>query len=303
MPWKKIVIGFVALVALMLAIQAVRCKLAADKSKAHLESYHAKSVDLSYGKMAYIDRGTGVPILSAHGLFGGYDQAYDNLQNLDGRYRIIAPSRFGYPGSDILGNGTPHEQAKAYKELLDRLGVEKVFIMGASAGGTVAIRFALDYPERVYGLILYSSAMPFPKKPEEYLEYQGPPAFLMNDYMMFLLSPFFKPIMGLEPETISGMMPLAERKAGAVIDASINNPDMARNFDDYPIEKLQMPSIILHAKDDKVADFQTMEESVRRFPNCTFKVFETGGHLMKGHEEEIEVSVIQFIQSVVDEKD
>lgn len=299
MPWKKIVIGFVALVVLTLAVQAVRCKLAADKSKSRLESYHAKSVDLSYGKMAYVDRGTGVPILSAHGLFGGYDQAYDNVQNLDGRYRIIAPSRFGYPGSDIRGDGTPREQAKAYKELLDRLGVEKVFIMGASAGGTIAIRFALDYPERVHGLILYSSAMPFLEKPEEYLEYQGPPAFLMNDYTMFLLSPLFKPIMGLEPETISGMMPLAQRKAGAVIDASITNPDMARNFDEYPIEKLHVPSIILHAKDDKVANFEAMEKAVPRFPNCTFKVFETGGHMMKGHEKEGEDAVIHFIQNVL----
>lgn len=300
MPWKKLLLVFAALIVLVLLVQAVRCTFAASKSKARLESYHATSIDLSYGKMDYVDRGTGVPILSAHGLFGGYDQAYDNVQNLSGRYRIIAPSRFGYPGGDISGDGTPREQAKAYKELLDKLGIEKVFIMGASAGGTVAIRFALDYPERVHGLILYSSAMPFPEKPEKYLDYQGPPAFLMNDYAMFLLSPFFEPIMGLEPETISGMMPLAERKAGAVIDASITNPDMARNFDEYPIEKLQVPSIILHAKDDKVASFEAMEKAVPRFPNCTFKVFETGGHMMKGHEEEGEQAVVQFMQKLIE---
>jgi hypothetical protein len=42
----------------------------------------------------------------------------------------------------------------------------------------------------------------------------------------------------------------ARPKVGVDNDASINNPDMARNFDDYDIESLQVPTLILQAKDD-----------------------------------------------------
>lgn len=46
----------------------------------------------------------------------------------------------------------------------------------------IAFRFALDYPERVKGLILYCSAMPLPEKSDNYLECVGPPKFLFSDY-------------------------------------------------------------------------------------------------------------------------
>ena len=60
-------------------------------------------------------------------------------------------------------------------ELLDRLGINEVYVLSTSAGGSVAIRFALDYPERTKGLILYCSAMPLTEKPAKYAEYVGPP--------------------------------------------------------------------------------------------------------------------------------
>ncbi len=62
--------------------------------------------------MTYVDQGTGEVILSIHGIFGGYDQAFDTCKDKVDDFRIIAPSRFGYLESDILGDGTPAEQAE-----------------------------------------------------------------------------------------------------------------------------------------------------------------------------------------------
>ena len=221
----------------------------------------------------------------------------DTCKDFSSDYRIIAPSRFGYLGSDILGDGTPAEQATAYVELLDELGIDKVYLLATSAGGSVAIRFALDYPERTKGLILYCSAMPFTEKPEKYSEYAGPPAVLCNDLTMFLISPLFDPIMGMEPSTIYSMLPVSDRKDGVVLDASVTNLDMARNYDDYHIEDLQVPTLVFHAKDDKLASYTDTVKAVERFPNCTFISFESGGHLMVGHGEEIKNAIYDFTRS------
>jgi pimeloyl-ACP methyl ester carboxylesterase len=43
--------------------------------------------------------------------------------------------------------------------LMDALGVEKAFLVGHSAGGTVALLTALTYPERVAGLVLVAAAV------------------------------------------------------------------------------------------------------------------------------------------------
>ena len=247
--------------------------------------------------MSYVDTGEGETILCVHGIFGGYDQAYDTCKDFSSDYRIIAPSRFGYLGSDILGDGTPTEQAKAFAELLDKLDVDKVYLLATSAGGSVAIRFALDYPERTNGLILYCSAMPFTEKPKNCPKYAGPPAFLCNDFAMFLFSPLFEPIMGMNPSTIYTMLPVNERKNGVVLDASVTNLDMAKNYDDYHIENLQVPTLVFQAKDDKFINYSDTEKSVKRFPNCTFISFESGGHLMEEHGEEIKKAVSKFIKN------
>ena len=179
-------------------------------------------------------------------------------------------------------------------ELLDRLGINQVYVLSTSAGGSVAIRFALDYPERTKGLILYCSAMPLTEKPEKYAEYAGPPGFLCNNYAMFLMRPMFGPIMGMDPSTIYSMMPVSERKAGVVLDAAVTNPDMARNYESYDIENLQVPVLILHAKDDKLASYEGAVNASARFPEYIFVAFEDGGHLMAGHEAEVHKAVTDF---------
>lgn len=192
-------------------------------------------------------------------------------------------------------NPDPKAQARAYAELLDVLGVGKVYVLGTSAGGTVAIRFALDYQDRTEGLILYSSASPLTEKPETYKDYQGPPEFLNNDFAMWLFRPLFQPLMGMGSDTVYSMLPLGERRAGMKIDATVTNIDMARNFERYPIEELQVPTLIIAAKDDKLSDFHAMEKVVPRFPECTFISFESGGHLLVGHEDEIQEELDAFI--------
>lgn len=291
-----ICITILLIFAAFLMIQRIRCRKAVREKAKQLSSYNALNTQLSYGNMSYVDKGNGEVILSVHGIFGGYDQAFDTCRDFAADHRILAPSRFGYLGSDILGDGTPAEQSAAFAELLDKLGIDKAYILAASAGGSVAIRFALDYPQRTKGLILYCSAMPFAEKPEKYAEYAGPPAFLCNDYAMFLLSPMFEPLMGMKPSTIYDMFPITERKAGVVLDAAVTNPDMARHFDDYRIEDLQIPILILNSKDDRLASYDAAVKAAARFPDCTFVSFESGGHLMRGHADEVKKAVCDFIE-------
>lgn len=292
---KKIVVSLVLIIVLYLLIQGIRCYLDVGKATEKLNSFHKTELDLSYGKITFIDEGEGEVILSVHGLFGGYDQAYENMKSRFGKNRIIAPSRFGYVGSATKGDGTPKEQSKAFKELLDTLQINQVFILGTSAGGTPAIRFALDYPERVKGLILYCSAMPVHTKPDTYSAYQAPPESFLSDYAMYLISPLMPVIMGMPVSTIREIMPVAERKEGVILDGKMVNPDMERNFEAYPIETLKVPVLIVHAEDDRLSSFQKVEAAKHRFPDLTLVTFPDGGHMMRGHGDEIDKALDDFI--------
>lgn len=294
--WRKsrIIAGVIFIVSLIGLINFMSVK---KEALARFSTYEekAKTVETSYGKLSYIDEGRGEVILSCHGICGGYDQAYDTLAGKYETYRILAPSRFGYPGSDIPDNATIDMQVKAYVELLDQLKIEKAYVLATSAGGTSAIKFALMHPERTKGLILYCSGYPGIEAPEKKISYAGPPAFLCTDVAMWLISPFFKPIMGMKQETIKMIMPLKQKKAGIVFDAKVTNTVMYNNYKDYDMSKLEVPVLSIHSKDDKLADFEGVQAWIETIPDSTFVSLEGGGHLMEGHEEEINRAFDEFV--------
>ncbi|MDI9497635.1 MAG: alpha/beta hydrolase [Bacillota bacterium] len=281
---------------LYLLVQGLRCLVGLQAAREKLASFEVKTAALSYGPMSYVEAGDGDVILSVHGLFGGYDQACENVRNLADRHRLIAPSRFGYPGSAVKGEGTPEEQASAFAELLGHLAIARAHVLATSAGGTPAIRFALDYPERVRTLILFCSAMPVAEKPRSFLEYQAPPEPLLSDYAMYLISPLMPALMGMPASTAADIQPISARKTGVILDGRLTNPDMERNFEQYPIEELRVPVLILHAEDDPVASYEKVRQARHRFPDLTLVTFPDGGHMMRGHGEEIDQALKDFMQ-------
>lgn len=295
---KKILMIVAAIVLMLIVIILVKYNRACEKAIVRFEVYQnkAKTAKTSYGKIAYIDEGKGDVILSCHGICGGYDQAYDSLADKTNTYRIIAPSRFGYPGSDAPTNPSVDNQVKAYIQLLDSLNIDKVYVFGTSAGGTFAIRFALLYPERTKGLILYCSGYPAFEKSHKKATYVGPPSAICHDFPMWLFSPLFQPIMGMNSGTIEKIMPLNQRHDGIVLDAKIANTDMDNNYEKYDMSKLKVPALIVHAKDDKLADYNKAKLWSQRIPNCIFVSLKTGGHLMVGDTNEINEAFNNFIQ-------
>ena len=141
-----------AIILLYLSVELILCNNAVKKAYRRLETYNAQSIELSNGKMTYVDSGKGEVLFVVHGICGGYD-TIDMMKDKQNDYRIIVPSRFGYLGSEMPSDTSPSNQVNAFIELLDKLNIDKVFLFRTSAGGTIAIKFALEHPERVKGLI------------------------------------------------------------------------------------------------------------------------------------------------------
>jgi pimeloyl-ACP methyl ester carboxylesterase len=272
-----------------------------NESYQKLETYNVKKFDTEYGIMSYVDEGFGEAIIISHGIFGGYDQGYTNLYSIfGGNYRKIAVSRFGYPGSALPDEPTPDKQAKVFLNLIDELKINKVFIIAASAGGAAGIKFALNYPERVKGLILLSSAVPSIPKTKKELGMSGPPKFILNDRLMLFFIRNFKGIFysmfgskNVPDEVLDIMLPVKPRRNGIIYDTEINNIDMAVNFNDYPVENINIPILVINAKDDPMAKYEDTEYFLKRV-NAENLIFPDGGHLIIGHD--ITEGIINFME-------
>ncbi|RYD99134.1 MAG: alpha/beta fold hydrolase, partial [Sphingomonadales bacterium] len=112
-------------------------------------------VETRFGQLEYAIRGAGPDILMIHGTGGGFDQGLGMSEPLVSKgYRVIAPSRFGYLRSDFPADPSSENQADAFADLLDHLGIERLAVASGSAGALSAIQFALRHPHRCSALLL-----------------------------------------------------------------------------------------------------------------------------------------------------
>lgn len=115
-------------------------------------------------EMYYDVAGDGFPVVFIHGGFGGIPSTLDPepepwVELFAPRYRVITYDRRSKGRSDYPDDGYSLENfARDTRELLDHLGIERSHLIGASAGGPIAITYALAYPETVEALALVNTA-------------------------------------------------------------------------------------------------------------------------------------------------
>ena len=102
-------------------------------------------------------RGRGPTVLHFHGGNLGHNGWFFLAHLVGSGYRLLTPDRPGYLGTPLGDNGSPEAQADVAAALLDALEVERVAVVGISAGGPAAIQFAARHPERTRALVLLSA--------------------------------------------------------------------------------------------------------------------------------------------------
>ncbi|ASK87918.1 alpha/beta fold hydrolase [Sphingorhabdus sp. SMR4y] len=122
----------------------------------------AKSIKVDDIVWPYLEGGAadGEPLVLLHGFGGDKDNWAIYAPQIVGKYRLIAPDLPGF-GENIRDIGRDYDmvtQAARVRDFLDAMGIEKCHIGGNSMGGFVALRFALDYPERLLSMTLFNNA-------------------------------------------------------------------------------------------------------------------------------------------------
>ncbi len=117
-----------------------------------------RTVMLNGHEYAYLDSGEGPAVLFIHGLTSSSQSWARLVDALDGEYRILAPDLHGHGESaKPMGDYSLSAHAATVRDLLDRLGVDQVTLVGHSLGGGIAMQFCYLFPERVNRLVLVSS--------------------------------------------------------------------------------------------------------------------------------------------------
>jgi pimeloyl-ACP methyl ester carboxylesterase len=117
-----------------------------------------RTVTLHGHAFSYTDSGSGPVLLFIHGLLGSQKQWAHLVDELDEDHRLIVPDLFGHGQSaKPVGDYSLGAHAATLRDLLDRLGIEQVSLVGHSLGGGIAMVFSYLFPERVDRLVLVAS--------------------------------------------------------------------------------------------------------------------------------------------------
>jgi pimeloyl-ACP methyl ester carboxylesterase len=112
--------------------------------------------DLPFGRIAYVERGTGDAALFLHGAPLNGFQWRGAIDRLCRHRRCVAPDFMGLGYSQIHAQQSlaARDQAAMLATLLDKLAIPAVDIVASDSGGAVAQLLVAHYPGRVRTLLL-----------------------------------------------------------------------------------------------------------------------------------------------------
>lgn len=140
----------------------VLSSLSAQQTISELATYElpVKTIKINQETIAYTDEGNGdKTLVFVHGLSSNLDSWKMNLQGLTGDYRCIAIDLPGYgKSSRSKTDYSLAEYAKVLNELVEKMELSNVVLVGHSMGGQIGLHSVLNYPQTYQKLILIAPA-------------------------------------------------------------------------------------------------------------------------------------------------
>jgi len=303
-----------AILGVMAAAGLVLWRYRVDLNRARDAARQGSQIaETAFGPIEYAERGSGAPLLSIHGAGGGFDQGLANAADLvDGTFRVIAPSRFGYLRTPVPVDTCSAAQADAHAALLSKLNVAKAIVVGVSAGARSALELAVRHPARIAALILivpgtYSPTSPVSIPADRASKFIVSLVNLGADFAWWIAQKIAPAMLirfvGVPPELLA-RLPQAERDHVKRIVEAIEplslrfrgiNADGTDRLRPLPLEKVTAPTLIISARDDLFNTAPAAEYAASRIPGAELIVFDTGGHLLVGRGKEGREAVRAFL--------
>ena len=286
-------------------------------------------METTMGKIHYQLTGEGPVLFFMHGGPGGIDQGVFIEDLIKEGYSLLVVSRPGYLRTPFVPRSY-EEQVDQYIELLDKLAIDKVVVMGYSAGGPLALNFANKYSERTHALVMEAGVSTIYEIPSESSDSFWMKLFT-NDRIQDFLSwitvktvkiafkLIFKSMISLETlldkegiknftdlvsndkerkrwimKLLDTTLPMSIRKLGLNHDI-----ELLTSIERIPVDNINVKSLLVYSKEDNDVKWLNAEYLITNLKDFELLVTH-GGHLMWIGEDmdKIKLKRIEFLKSI-----
>lgn len=263
------------------------------------------------GPVEYDLRGTGPVVLHMHGGVVAHNSWYLLEHLVAAGYTVLTPSRPGYLRTPLSRGVTPEAQADLMAALLDALQIETVAVCGLSAGGPVALQFALRHPTRMRALVLLSALTQQTQLTSDQTDSalgrlvmsrsgQNLAYVLIHWVMTRFPGLALRDLVRTEtthsgktgdqlrqqvladPAQRSELVRLADSMVPAVprYAGTMNDLTFQQTLPRYPLEEIERPTLIVHSRYDGDIGYENATFAAATIPNAELITVEQFGHLI-----------------------
>jgi non-heme chloroperoxidase len=251
---------------------------------------NVKSVELPSGvELPYIEQGdpSGVPVLFLHGYTDSWRSFEGVLPHLPGSIRALAVTQRGH-GDAVrpLAGYHPGDFAADLAAFMDALSLARGIVAGHSMGGTIAQRFALDYPERTMGLVLIGAAADFRCNPSVVELWDGAvskltdpidPKFVLDFQQSTLAQPISPAFLDtMVQESLKVPARVWRAALGALLESNISSE----------IHAIRAPTLIVWGEQDTIASQSDQEVLANGIAGAQLRIYGGTGHAVHWEEPE-----------------
>ncbi|MDY0393419.1 alpha/beta fold hydrolase [Virgibacillus halophilus] len=218
----------------------------------------------------------------------------------------------GFSDEDLPENYTLERNAADIESLRHYLGLEKIYLLGHSYGGMVAMSYAIKYQENLQGLLLLatSPSYKFLEKAKAYVEKHGNSeqkyyadklwkgSFQSEEELrnyFHALAPFYSTAAAsgnamMRPKTKHSYEPLNKGFGGFMREFDLRDR----------LEEISVRTLILAGRHDWITPVSESEEIHKRIADSEFHVLENSSHRIFADEQE---NTIRWITDYLIEKE
>ncbi|WP_247003317.1 alpha/beta fold hydrolase [Halosolutus gelatinilyticus] len=249
------------------------------------------------------DEGDGTPVVLVQGLGYGRWMWRWQREALAGEYGVIAPDNRGTGRSDAglpplvprlprklraplsgkLAGYSIEGLAADLEAVLDDAGVFDAHLVGASLGGMIAQRYALEYSRAKTLTLLCTShggpdALPVPEETREHI-FDVPKGASERETLRHRMRPAFSErFTNRNPHLMDRIIewrlerdasdPAREAQAAAVLNFDVGNR----------LDRIRVPTLVCHGTNDRVVPVENGELLAEKIPDARLELVEGGSH-------------------------